>query len=164
MNSFDPLDTSHFTLRFLLTVCHGKNIMDYEHFYRYLDSRGPIEIKGCVRRVLEVARKHSINVRDEGNERLTQPGEDFSEQHRLQVSQQVWFQHAICSRFGSKSVENMSLNELSEAVGDLCVSPGVGEFIARVNQSIDSKIHSTANEVSKRSNQPASLPVAVAER
>lgn len=115
--------------------------MDYEKFYRYLDSRPSAEIKDCVYRVLELARKHSISVEDAGSEKVNEvTSSELSKQHRLQVSQQVWCQHAIWNKFGSRSAEHATLKDLKLATCDLLPEEKVADFIIKVNKMIKEEV------------------------
>lgn len=105
--------------------------MDYEQFYRYLDSRPFAEIEDCVRNVLKLAKKHNVNVDTEHE------SEDLSKLHRLQVSQRVWLQHAVWNKFGSSNVEHTSLKDLRQDTAVLFETTEVAAFLLRVNKMID---------------------------
>jgi len=113
--------------------------MDYEHFYRYLGSRKREEIEDCVRNVIKLAKKLSIEIEVDENTVSTEK-EELSRQHRLVISQQVWFQHAVWNKFGSSGNGCMSLQELGEAALNLCARDEVALYIVSVNGHIDQKI------------------------
>ena len=121
--------------------------MDYEQFYRYLDTRPTAEIKACLQSVTDVAKAHSITL-----EAPTKPVSNIVEappqQHRLEISQQVWFQHAVWGRFGSKAEDNLALPELEQAALNLCTTEKVAEFIVGVNKSIDQKFNAIMSKSS----------------
>lgn len=120
--------------------------MDYEQFYRYLDSTPKAEIRECVQNILRLAKKHSIPVETESRQADSASDTSLSQVHRLQVAQQVWFQHAVWNKFGANKEEHASLKDLAEATASLCVSTEVGEFIVNVNRSIDEKIDGSGSK------------------
>lgn len=126
--------------------------MDYEQFYRYLNSRPSAEIKDCLRRVVELAKNHSITVAE------VHPAEDnetIIEQHRMQVSQRVWFQYAVWNKFGSKTNKDASLSEVAFAIADLCADSKVNDYIVKVNKSISEKINRENASNTKESKETA---------
>jgi len=108
--------------------------MDYEQFYRYLNTRPPAEIGECLQNVLRVAKNHSVPVQDADSH------ETSSAHNRLYISQQVWFQQAVWSKFGPRSAETISLKELERETLSLCTTEKVGEFIVKVNKIVDEKV------------------------
>lgn len=113
--------------------------MDYEQFYRYLDSRPSAEIRACVLNVLKLAKKHNIKVETEHDSK------DLSKLHRLQISQRVWLHHAVWNKFGSSTVEHTSLKDLRNDTADLLATTDVFEFMSRVNKTIDIELQSEHN-------------------
>lgn len=108
--------------------------MDYEQFYRYLDSRPPIEIAECLRGVAKVARKHS------GSEEMgCEMDFSLSEYHRLQIAEQVWFQNAVWNKFGANRSEFGNLSDLRLATSSLFSRSEVGSYLVRVNTMIHSE-------------------------
>ena len=114
--------------------------MDYEQFYRYLDSRPAAEIRNCVRRVVSLAKKHSIDVSFSSTPSDTSEPVTASQYHRLQVSQQVWCQHAIWNKFGSSSVHHATLKDLKLATSDLFTEGKVAEFLLQVDTMIKEEV------------------------
>ena len=114
--------------------------MDYEQFYRYLDSRPTTEIRNCVQRVVSLAKKHSIDVSFSSTPNDTSEPVTASQYHRLQVSQQVWCQHAIWNKFGSSSVHHATLKDLKLAISDLITEVKVAEFLLQVDTMIKQEV------------------------
>lgn len=122
---------------FSTALFHLLSKMNYEQFYRYLDSRPIAEIRDCLHNVAKLAKKHSITV-DKENLSTGEIGA-IAEQHRLQISHKVWFQHAVWNKFGSKAVEDVPANEFGLAVADLCAEQKVNDYIVEVNKGISER-------------------------
>lgn len=84
--------------------------------------------------VTRVAKNHSVPVQDADSH------ETSSAHNRLYISQQVWFQQAVWSKFGPRSAETISLKELERETLSLCTTEKVGEFIVKVNKIVDEKV------------------------
>ena len=129
--------------------------MDYDHFYRYLAKRPQDEIRDCFMNVTKLARKLNISVDSSdastNTEDSSPSGAVSAQLHQLQASQRVWIRQAVCAKFGSVPIDDLTPTEFLSIVAELLTTTEVAEYVVKINNSIKVEAdHSVKTDSSKK--------------